>query len=152
VLKDPAVAGLMAFSGATGGNATENVSRVFIQLKPLDHRDASSDQIIQRLRPIVAKIAGVKFFMQSGQDINVGGRVSRTQYQYTLTDTNMEELNAWAPKFEQAMRKLPSLQDVASDQQIAAPHVAIDIDRDVASRLAISPQLIVATLREPNAS
>jgi hydrophobe/amphiphile efflux-1 (HAE1) family protein len=146
VLKDPAVSGTMAFSGATGGNSTENTARVFIQLKPRSQRDASADQVIQRLRPIVAQVTGAKFFMQSGQDINVGGRMSRTQYQYTLTDTDLSELNHWAPIFADAMKKLPGLQDVASDQQVAAPHLAIDIDRDAASRLGIAPQLIDDTL------
>jgi hydrophobe/amphiphile efflux-1 (HAE1) family protein len=146
ILKDPAVSGLMAFGGATGGNASENTVRMFIQLKPLEQRDASSDQIIQRLRPSVGQVAGVKVFMQSGQDINVGGRTSRTQYQYTLTDTDIDTLNHWAPIFEQAMRKLPGLQDVASDQQIAAPHIAIQIDRDAASHLGVTPQLIDDTL------
>ncbi|HVU36313.1 MAG TPA: multidrug efflux RND transporter permease subunit [Opitutaceae bacterium] len=146
ILEDPAVAGTMAFSGATGGNSTENTARVFIQLKPLSQRDASADQVIQRLRPIVARITGAKFFMQAGQDINVGGRLSRTQYQYTLTDTDLEELNHWAPIFENAMKKLPGLQDVASDQQVAAPHIAIEIDRDTASRLGVAPQLIDDTL------
>jgi hydrophobe/amphiphile efflux-1 (HAE1) family protein len=146
VIKDPAVSGTMAFSGATGGNASENTARLFIQLKPRSERTATADQVIQRLRPIVGKIAGAKFFMQAGQDINVGGRLSRTQYQYTLTDTDLDELNHWAPIFEEAMKKLPGLQDVASDQQIAAPHVAIDIDRDAAARLGIAPQLIDDTL------
>ena len=94
----------------------------------------------------MAQVTGTKFFMQAGQDINVGGRLSRTQFQYTLTDTNVDELNHWAPIFEQAMAALPGIQDVASDQQTAAPHIAIDIDRDTASRLGISPQLIDDTL------
>jgi hydrophobe/amphiphile efflux-1 (HAE1) family protein len=146
LLQDPAVSGTMAFSGATGGNGTENTARVFIQLKPRDQRDASVERVMLRLRPVIAKITGIKFFMQAGQDINVGGRLSRTQFQYTLTDTNVDELNHWAPIFEQSMRALHGLQDVASDQQIAAPHVSIEIDRDVASRLGISPQLIDDTL------
>jgi hydrophobe/amphiphile efflux-1 (HAE1) family protein len=146
VLKDPAVSGTMAFSGATGGNASENTSRLFIQLKPRSERDATADQVIQRLRPVVGKIPGAKFFMQAGQDINVGGRLSRTQFQYTLTDTDLTELNHWAPIFETEMKKLHGLQDVASDQQVAAPHVAIDIDRDAAARLGIAPQLIDDTL------
>src|SRR5207302_1447190 len=104
------------------------------------------DQVIQRLRPKVAQVEGAKFFMQSGQDISIGGRLSRTQYQYTLTDTDSGELNHWAPIVEGAMQKLPQLQDVASDQQIAAPHVAVEIDRDAASRLGISPSLIDETL------
>ena len=84
--------------------------------------------------------------MQAGQDISIGGRLSRTQYQYTLTDTNLDELNHWAPILEQGMRKLPELQDVASDQQVAAPHIAIAIDRDAASRLGLSASLIDQTL------
>jgi multidrug efflux pump subunit AcrB len=145
VVKDPAVASVMAFAGA-GGSGTENASRVFVQLKPLSRRDASVDQVIQRLRPVTAQVTGAKFFMQAGQDINVGGRSARTQFQYTLTDTDIDELNRWAPIFEQAMAKIPGIQDVATDQQTAAPHIAIDIDRDAASRLGISPQLIDDTL------
>ena len=94
----------------------------------------------------MAQVEGAKFFMQSGQDISIGGRLSRTQYQYTLTDTDSAELNHWAPIVEAAMRKLPELQDVASDQQIAAPHIAIEIDRDAASRMGISISLIDETL------
>ena len=146
VRQDPAVSGVVGFIGATGGNATENTGRLFIQLKPFAQRDVTADQVIQRLRPVVGQVEGVKFFMQAGQDVSVGGRLSRTQYQYTLTDTNLDELNHWAPILEQAMGKLPSLQDVASDQQIAAPHMAIQIDRDAASRLGITPQLIDETL------
>ena len=146
VQKDPAVSGVVAFAGATGGNSSESTARIFIQLKPFDQRSLTADQVIQRLRPVVAQVQGVKFFMQAGQDISVGGRLSRTQYQYTLTDTDIEELNHWAPIFAKEMGKLPGLQDVASDQQIAAPHIAVQIDRDAAARLGISPQLIDDTL------
>ena len=79
---------MLYFGGAGGGNATENTGRMFIQLKPHDERDVTSDEVIRRLRPKVAEVEGAKFFMQSGQDISVGGRLSRTQYQYTLTDTD----------------------------------------------------------------
>ena len=146
VRQDPAVSGVFGFTGASAYNPTENAARVFIQLKPHNQRDLTSNQIIQRLRPKVAAVEGAKFFMQSGQDISIGGRLSRTLYQYTLTDTDIEELNHWAPIIEAAMQKMPELQDVASDQQIAAPHIAIDIDRDAASRLGISPSLIDETL------
>jgi multidrug efflux pump subunit AcrB len=146
VQADPAVSGVVAFLGATGGNSSESTARVFIQLKPFDQRDVTADQVIRRLRPITGQVQGVKFFMQAGQDITVGGRLSRTQYQYTLTDTDIDDLNHWAPIFSDAMNKLPGLQDVASDQQIAAPHIAVQIDRDAASRLGISPQLIDDTL------
>jgi multidrug efflux pump subunit AcrB len=146
VREDPAVSGAVAFVGATGGNATESSGRMMIQLKPFADRDVSADQVIARLKPIVAKVAGVKFFMQAGQDISVGGRLSRTQYQYTLTDTNIDELNHWAPIFLDHMGKTTGLQDVASDQQVAAPHIDIEIDRDAAARLGITPTLIDDTL------
>ncbi|HEV7997897.1 MAG TPA: efflux RND transporter permease subunit [Stellaceae bacterium] len=146
VRKDPAVAGVFSFAGAYSYNPTENTARVFMQLKPFDERDVSADQVIARLRPKMAAVQGAKFFMQAGQEITIGGRLSRTQYQYTLTDTDLAELNHWAPVLEHEMQKLPELQDVASDQQIAAPHMAIDIDRDAASRLGISAQEIDETL------
>jgi hydrophobe/amphiphile efflux-1 (HAE1) family protein len=146
VRKDPDVSGVFAYTGATPYNPTENTARMFLQLVPHDRRSLTANQIIQRLRPKVAAVQGVKFFMQSGQDIQVGGRLSRTLYQYTLTDTDPEELNHWAPILERAMKKLPELQDVATDLQIAAPHIAIGIDRDAASRLGISPSLIDQTL------
>jgi hydrophobe/amphiphile efflux-1 (HAE1) family protein len=146
VRKDPDVSGVFSFTGASAYNPTENTARVFIQLKPHDQRELTSNQIIRRLRPKVAAVQGARFFMQSGQDISIGGRLSRTLYQYTLTDTNSDELNEWAPKIEAAMKKLPQLEDVASDQQVAAQHFAIEIDRDLASRLGISPSLIDQTL------
>jgi hydrophobe/amphiphile efflux-1 (HAE1) family protein len=146
VRKEPGVAGVIYFAGAYAYNPTENTARMFIQLKPNDERDATSDQIIQRLRPKLAAIEGAKVFMQSGQDVTIGGRLSRTQYQYTLTDTDLAELTHWAPILEKAMQKLPQLQDVASDEQVAAPHIAIEIDRDATSRLGISPSLIDETL------
>ncbi len=146
VRREPGVSGVIWFAGAYSYNPTENTARMFIQLKPHDERDLTSDQIIQRLRPKVAAVEGAKFFMQSGQDVTIGGRLSRTQYQYTLTDTDLDELTHWAPILEGAMRKLPELQDVASDEQVAAPHIAIEIDRDAAARLGISPSLIDATL------
>src|SRR6266481_4125629 len=144
--KDPDVSGVVSFAGATGGNAAENTPRMFIQLKPFDQRHASADEIIQRLRPKVAALPGVLYFMQAGQDVNVGGRLTKTQYQFTLTDTNSEELNHWAPIVVKAMEKLSELQDVASDQQIAAPHLAVEVDRDRASRLGLSLSDIDQTL------
>jgi hydrophobe/amphiphile efflux-1 (HAE1) family protein len=143
---DPTVSGIVGFAGATTANPSENTGRMFIQLVPHDRRTETSDQIIQRFRKIVAKIEGVKFYMQSGQDISIGGRLGRTQYQYTLTDTDADELNHWAPIVEQSMQKLPELQDVASDQQVAAPHVAVEIDRDAVGRLGISTSVIDETL------
>jgi multidrug efflux pump subunit AcrB len=140
------VSGVVGFVGSTGGNSSENTARMFIQLKPFGERSASAQQIIQRLRPKVAEVPGVKFFMQAGQDINVGGRLSKTEFQYTLTSTDSEELNHWAPIIEQHMAKLPGLQDVTSDQQIASPHVSIEVDRNTASRLGLSLAQIDQTL------
>jgi hydrophobe/amphiphile efflux-1 (HAE1) family protein len=146
VRQDPDVSGVFSFTGASAFNPQENTARVFIQLKPHAERQMTSNQIIRRLRPKVAAVQGAKFFMQSGQDISIGGRLSRTMYQYTLTDTDSAELNEWAPKVEAAMKKLPQLEDVASDLQIAAKHLAIEIDRDQAGRLGIPQSLIDQTL------
>ncbi len=146
VMHDPGVQGVFSYDGATPYNPAENTSRIFWGLKPYDERDATAEQIIQRLQKKVAGIEGAKFFMQVPQNITVGGRLSRTQYQYTLTDTNIDELNHWAPIIEAEMRKLPELKQVASDQQIAAAHLAIQIDRDAAYRLGLSMNQIDQTL------
>jgi hydrophobe/amphiphile efflux-1 (HAE1) family protein len=146
VMHDPGVQGVFSYDGATPYNPAENTARIFWGLKPYAERDATAQQIIQRLRNKVAGIEGAKFFMQVPQNITVGGRLSRTQFQYTLTDTNIDELDHWAPILEAGMRKLPELQDVASDQQIAAAHLAIQVDRDTASRLGLSASQIDETL------
>jgi len=146
ILEDPAVMAVVGFAGATGGNPSESTARMSIQLKPFSQRDVSAQQVIQRLRPKVAAVKGAKFFMQAGQDVTVGSRLSQDQYQYTLSDTSSDELNHWAPIIEAGMQKLPELQDVATDQQIASPHIAITIDRDAAYRLGLSLSLIDQTL------
>jgi len=145
-MSDPAMHAVLSTGGTYAYNPSENAARVFMQLKPFDERDATAEQVMQRLRARVAKVEGAKLFMQVAQEIRVGGRLSRTQYQFTLTDTNQDELNHWAPILEQAMQKLPELQDVASDQQSDAPHIAIDIDRDAASRLGLTANEIDQTL------
>jgi hydrophobe/amphiphile efflux-1 (HAE1) family protein len=146
VSQDPGVEGVFSYDGATPYNPAENTARIFWGLKPYDERDATADQIIARIRKKVAGIEGAKFYMQVPQNITVGGRLSRTQYQYTLTDTDNDELNHWAPILEKEMRKLPQLVDVASDQQIAAAHLAIDVNRDAAYRLGLSMNQIDQTL------
>src|SRR5579863_5144733 len=146
VMHDPDVQGVFSYDGATPYNPAENTARIFWGLKPYDHRTGTASQVIQRLRKEVSSIQGAKFYMQVPQNITVGGRLSRTQYQYTLTDTNGEELNHWAPILEGELKKLSELQDVASDQQIAAAHLAIDVDRDTAYRLGLSANLIDQTL------
>src|SRR5246500_2989738 len=121
VRNDPSVGGVFMLAGAYAYNPTENAARVFFALKPFEERSDTAYQAVQRLRQKVSSVQGAKFFMQVPQNITVGGRLSRTQYQYTLTDTDDAELDHWAPILEAEMRKLPELQDVASDQQIAAP-------------------------------
>ncbi len=144
--RDPGVQAVVGFVGSTGYNSAENTARMFIQLKPFGERQATAQQIIQRLRPQVAEVQGAKYYMQAGQDIQIGARLTQTLYQYTLSDTDTEELNHWAPIIEQHMRRMRELQDVATDQQIAAPHVAIEIDRNTAYRLGLSVALIDNTL------
>jgi len=146
ILSDPAIARVVGFAGATGGNASENTARLFILLKPLRERDASAQEVIQRLRPKVAQVVGAKFYMQAGQDVTVGGRLTQTEYQYTLTDTDTEELNHWAPIIQERMQQMAELQDVATDQQIASPHIMVEIDRDAAYRLGLSMSLVDQTL------
>src|SRR5713101_6259977 len=143
---DPGVSGVFMLAGAYSYNPTESAARVFFALKPFEERSDTADQVVQRLRQKVSGVQGAKFFMQVPQNITVGGRLSRTQYQYTLTDTDDAELNHWAPILEEEMRKLPELQDVASDQQNAAPTMTIDVDRDAAYRLGLSAALIDQTL------
>ncbi|MFG1361611.1 multidrug efflux RND transporter permease subunit [Xanthobacter versatilis] len=146
VARDPAVEAVSGAAGATGGSQTVNTGRVWITLKPRNERDASADQVITRLRPQLAKVEGIALFLQASQDINVGGRPSRTQYQYTLQDANLAELNAWGPRMLAKLRALPQLQDVATDQQTNAPTVSLTIDRDTAARFGILPQVIDDTL------
>jgi hydrophobe/amphiphile efflux-1 (HAE1) family protein len=146
VKDDPGVGGVFMLAGAYAYNPTENAARVFFSLKPFEERSDSADQIVQRLRRKVGAVQGAKFFMQVPQNITVGGRLSRTQYQYTLTDTDDKELNHWAPILEAEMRKLIELQDVASDQQNAAPTMTVEVDRDAAYRLGLNASLIDQTL------
>jgi hydrophobe/amphiphile efflux-1 (HAE1) family protein len=146
ISQDPAVHAVVAFAGATGGNASENTARMMIQLKDFSARDVSAQQVIQRLRPKVAQIQGAKFYLQAAQDVTVGGRLTQTEYQYTLSDTDTDELNHWAPQIQQGMQKLAEVQDVATDQQIASPHATVTIDRDAAYRLGLSLSLIDETL------
>jgi hydrophobe/amphiphile efflux-1 (HAE1) family protein len=143
---DPGVGGVFMLAGAYAYNPTENAARLFFALKPFDQRTDTANQIVQRLRQKVSTVEGAKFFMQVPQNITVGGRLSRTQYQYTLTDTDDAELNHWAPILEAGMRKLPGLQDVASDQQNAAPTLTIAVDRDAAYRLGVSASMVDQTL------
>jgi len=143
IRQDPDVTGVAMF----GNSSQFNTGNFFIALKPKDEgRTLSADQIIARLRPKLARIEGATLLMQAGQDINVGGRLARTQYQYTITDANLDELNEWAPKLLQRFQQLPQLADVASDLQNAATTASLTIDRDRASSFGISPATIDATI------
>ena len=143
VRADPDVAGF----AMPAGQSTANTGNLFIGLKPKDEgRTANADEIIGRLRPELARIQGVTAYLQAGQDINVGGRLSRTQYQYTLTDANLEELNTWAPRMLDRFRQLKQITDVASDQQNGAAAATLTIDRARASSFGITPAMIDATL------
>jgi multidrug efflux pump subunit AcrB len=141
--KDPGVQSWAAF---VGGSRPLNNGFVILGLKPRDQRDATADQIIDRLRKKIAVVPGGTVFLQAAQDLNVGGRLSRTQYQYTLQDSNLEELNTWAPRLLAELKKLPQLRDVASDQQSSSTKLALVIDRDQAARFGIQPALIDNTL------
>jgi hydrophobe/amphiphile efflux-1 (HAE1) family protein len=142
ILQDPDVAAVATFTGTTGGAQTANTGRGFIVLKPRDERKLTSSQIIDRLRPQLAKIEGATLFMQATQDITVGGRISRAGFQYTLQDSDIAELNEWSDKLLEKMRTLPELADVSSDLLANAPQLKITINRDQASRFGISPQMI----------
>ncbi len=148
ILDDPDVAGLGTFTGSTGGANTANTARGFIVLKPRDERELSSTQIIDRLRPKLAKLEGINAFLQATQDITVGGRIARASFQYTLQDSNLDELSEWSGKMLDKMRTLPQITDVASDLLSNAPQLKISINRDQASRFGISPQLIDDTLND----
>ena len=133
--------------GMSAGQTTLNTGNFYIALRPKESgREATADEVITRLRPKLAKIQGVNLYLQAGQDINVGGRLSRTQYQYTLTDADLDELNSWAPKLLERFRKLPQLTDVASDQQNAADSAVVTIDRTRASTYGITPAMIDSTI------
>jgi HAE1 family hydrophobic/amphiphilic exporter-1 len=144
VQKDPAVAHVAMSVGGTG-NAV-NAGKMFITLKPRDQRSADADQIIARLAAPLAKVEGAALFLQSAQDVRVGGRASRTQYQYTMQGSDLAALNLWAPKLLAKMQTLPALRDVASDQQIQGTTLTLVTDRDQASRYGLTVQNIDDTL------
>ena len=146
VANDPAVAAISSSIGAGLGGQTGNNGRLWITLKPFDERDVNVQQVIARLRPEVAKIEGMNVYFQPAQDINVGGRLARTQYQYTVQDADLNELYEWAPKILAKLRSLPMLRDVATDQQVAGTTATLTIDRDRAARFGIQPQAIDDTL------
>jgi multidrug efflux pump len=140
------VESLSSFIGIDGTNTTLNTGRIQINLKPLEERKIGASDVIRRLQPQLAKVAGITLYMQPVQDLTVEDRVSRTQYQYTLEDPNADELNSFVPKMVARCRSLPELRDVATDQQVNGLRVKVVFDRDTASRLGITPSAIDNTL------
>ncbi len=144
---DPDTAGYVSSIGAGISGQTANIGRLFITLKPWDERVGGSVQsYINRLRPKFAKVQGGKLFLQAAEDVRVGARLSKTQFQYTLQDANLGELYEWAPRILATMQKLPMLRDVTTDQQVGGTTATLVIDRDAAARFGIQPQVIDDTL------
>jgi len=141
---DPAVEHVIGFAGGNAG--ASNAARMFITLRPLDQRKLSADLVIARLRKKLSHIPGATLYLQASQDVRVGGRMSNAQYQYTVQSTDLDELNHWAPRLLQALRHLPQLTEVSSDQQNNGPDAYLVIDRATTSRLGLTPQLIDNTL------
>ena len=145
VKTDPAVANAMAF---TGGGGPTNGGFIFLGLKPFAERNATSSQIIDRLRPKLLSVSGANTFMQAGQDLRIGGRGSSAQYQYTIQSDNLQDLVQWGPVLLQQMRKIRLLTDVNTDQQNSGLQAMLTYDRDTASRLGITPQMLDNSLYE----
>jgi hydrophobe/amphiphile efflux-1 (HAE1) family protein len=148
LIKDPGIAAVGSAMGSTGSAQTANTGRFFIGLKPRDQRTTDATGIIDRLRPQLAHIEGVKLTLQPSQDITVGGRIGRGQFQYTLQDADIGELNEWAPKILAKLQTLPQLADVSTDQQGNAPQLMVSINRDQGARFGILPEVIDATLND----
>jgi HAE1 family hydrophobic/amphiphilic exporter-1 len=146
VSKDPAVASATGYIGPGGSTVTENNGRMFITLKSHGQRTATADQVITRLNQALQPVRGITLYMQAAQDINIGARLSKTQYQYTLVDVDGDELNHWAPILLRKLQAMPQLADVASDQQSAGQTLNIEVNRDVASRLGVDPALVDSIL------
>ena len=146
VQSDPDVATVAMALGSGVGSSAQNSGRMFVTLKPREDREADAFQIISRLRPKLAKVRGARLYLQVAQDVTVGARAARTQFQYTLQDPDSNELNTWAPKVLAKLGGLPELRDVATDQQNSGATLTLTIDRDMASRFGIQPQLIDDTL------
>jgi multidrug efflux pump len=146
VLADRDVATISSFIGADGTNPTQNSGRLSISLRSRDDRDSDVTEIIARLQARLAQVQGVTVYLQPVQDLTVDARIARTQYQYTIEDPDPRELAAWAPRLLAAMKQLPELRDVASDQQTEGLELHVAVDRDSASRLGITTQALDDTL------
>jgi HAE1 family hydrophobic/amphiphilic exporter-1 len=143
---DRAVASAVGYVGAGGATVTENNGRVFITLKPRNERTLTADQVIDRLGTDLQKVQGMTLYMQAAQDITIGSRLSKTQYQFTMTDVDESELQHYAPLLLKKMQALPELTAVASDQQSSGTTLMVTIDRSAASRFGIDPAKVDSTL------
>ena len=150
VLADPAVANMVSFVGSTGNGpgTTNNQGRIFISLKPLRERHISASQVIDRLRPQLAKITGINTFLRPGLTITVGGRQSKAQFQFTLSSESLDELRVWVPKLMDALKALPDITDITSDQDKSATQVEVVVDRDRASQLGIDMNQVDQVLQD----
>jgi HAE1 family hydrophobic/amphiphilic exporter-1 len=146
VQKDPNVEAFMSSYGSRGATSAGNSGVVFMHLKPRKERKLSVDGVIQQLRPKLAQIPGIKVYLQNPPPIRIGGSLTKSLYQYTLQDADTKELYEYAPKLQEKMRQLPGFQDVTSDLQIANPQVQVNIDRDKAAALQLTPQKIEEAL------
>jgi hydrophobe/amphiphile efflux-1 (HAE1) family protein len=146
VARDPAVASAVGYIGPGGPTVTENDGRVFITLKPHGERNVTADQVIARLATAMQQVQGMSLYMQAAQDITIGSRLSKTQYQYTLVDIDQDELNSYASKLLAKLQELPELTAVASDQEAPGRTQTVQIDRPAAARLGITPATIDSTL------
>ena len=143
IMKDPAVDKVVAFAG---GNGTSNTGRMFITLKPPSERKATADQLVNRLRGKLSVVPGATLFLTATQDLNIGGRFSNAQFQYTIQSEDLNELNYWSPRLLAKLRTVPELRDVNTDQQDKGLATQVVVDRDSASRLGISPAQVDAAL------
>ncbi len=147
VMQDPAVTNVVAFTGGSGGGGSAiNTGRMFVTLKPLEERKLSADEVIARIRQKLVRAAGATLFLQATQDLRIGGRQSNAQYQYTIQDSDLDELAVWAPRILAKLQTVPGLVDVNSDQQNHGLAASLSIDRLTASRLGITPQTLDDTL------
>lgn len=144
IRKDPAVENIISFAGSS--TSANNAGRMFMTLKPLGQRDVSSDGMIARLRPKLAQVPGSSLFLQSAQELQIGGRQSNAQYQYTLQSDNLSLLNDWAPRLLEKMKTLPQLKELNSDQQIHGLQMDVTVDRDAAARLGVTSDLVDSAL------
>ena len=146
VMQDPAVESVSDFMGPGGSTPTLNQGRGFVVLKPLEQRKISAMDVIERLKPKLAKIQGATLYLQPAQDITIGARISKTQYQYTLYDADSRELDHWTEIFLNKLKSMPQISDVATDQENAGPMLNVTTNREVASTFGILPVTIDNTL------